>query len=329
MIDNTDLELEPLDFPHYIDSSMLTTFRACARKHYWSALRQLYPRGQSVHLIAGGAFAAAIEAARKACFASPNPSTVHLDDLLHASYPAFVSYWGSYDPGDKTTKTFENTFNAFTHYLEMFHPGQDELQPLIRPNGEAAIEYKFAIPLDHCPHPTTHEPLIFCGRFDMIGVLPGNIITIVDEKTTSSLTFDWANHWDMRGQFLGYIWALRRQGFKCSHATINGIAILKTKQECRRAIVSYTNDLLCRWEAQLTYTIFSMIKSWQQYTGAARLTRDYCYQLNFGDACESYGGCAFNTLCSVTDPEPFTSNYIRYRFNPVELQPIKELPDGN
>lgn len=51
-------------FPHAIDSTMLATFRSCPQKFFRQYIQHWKPKTESVHLIAGGAFAAGIEAAR-------------------------------------------------------------------------------------------------------------------------------------------------------------------------------------------------------------------------------------------------------------------------
>lgn len=312
-------------FPSIIDSSMLTTRRACKRKHYWSTLRSLYPRGKSVHLIAGGALAAGIEAARKLCFlAGRDPASVSLDEMLEAALPPFARVWGDYIPDERSAKTFERTFNALAHYLENYHPGTDDLVPYMRPDGSPAVEYRFAVPLEGLLHPETNEPIFFSGRFDMVGLLQQTLPAVVDEKTTGSLGFDWASKWDLRGQFLGYMWALRKQGINCSHAVINGIAILKTKNEVQRAIVHYPEHMLARWEALLYHDIRAMIQDYKLWRSGAQ-SFDTLYPYNFADSCDSYGGCAFATLCGARDPEPFTSNYIKYRYNPLEVNPVEEV----
>ncbi len=312
-----------ISFPLYVDSSMLTTWRACRRKHYWSTLRSLYPMGKSVHLIAGGAFAGGIEAARRACFSAPIPEHFTLEELAYAALPPFARLWGDFVPEERSSKTFDNTFNALVHYLEHYHPGTDELQPMLRPDGSPAVEYKFAVPIDGVTHPETGDPILFSGRFDMVGTLNG-VPCIVDEKTTGSLGFNWADKWDLRGQFLGYIWALRKQGIDVSHAVINGIAILKTKNEIQRAVVKYPEHMIARWEAQMTADIMEMIRSYKHFLAGVR-SFDTTYTYNFADSCESYGGCAFAVLCGARDPEPFTSNYIKYRYDPLSVTPVEEV----
>lgn len=318
---------EALSFPPYVDSSMLTAWRSCRRKHFWSILHSLYPMGKSVHLIAGASIAAGLEAARKRVFLSPEPLRVSHSEILEAAYPPFLYQWGDFIPDERATKTFNTTWFALDHYLEFYPPATDIIQPYIRPDGSPAVEYKFAIPIDEIHHPDTGEPLLFVGRFDMVGVMPmGDIqkIMIVDEKSTGSLGYDWATKWDLRGQFLGYVWALRQQGFDIDHAVVRGIAILKTKNEVQTAIVQYPHHLINRWETQLYRDLRSMVHAYRELQDWPDADQSL-YPYNFGDACESYGGCAFQTLCTAREPEAFFSNYVKYRFNPMDVQPVEEL----
>jgi len=316
-------------FPAYVDSSMLTAWRSCKRKHFWSTIHALYPTGKSVHLIAGGAFAAGLEAARKRLFTDPNPATVTHEELLFAAYPAFLLEWGDYNPPENHAKSFVNTFCALDHYLLEYPPYTDKLQPYIRPDGTPAVEYRFAVPLEDILHPTTGEPILFVGRFDQIAMYIAGDVSIPciqDEKTTYAFALSWADQWDMRGQFIGYIWALRQQGFNVSHAAIRGIAIQKTQFQTRTALTEYPNHLISRWERQMKRDISDMIHSYTVWTENEQLDDEHHYPFNFGDSCESYGGCAFKMLCLARDPEPFMSNFIRHRWNPLEKQPVEELP---
>ena len=321
---------QPLSFPAYVDSSMLTAWRACRRKHYWAVLHALYPMGKSVHLIAGAAIAAGLEAARKTVFFHPEPRSVSHATMLEAAYIPYLLQWGDYTPDERSTKNFNTAWFALDHYLEYHPPATDIIQPYIRPDGSPAVEYKFAIPIDSIQHPDTREPLLFVGRFDMVGVMPMgtiNKLLVVDEKTTGSLTYDWATKWDMRGQFIGYIWALRKQGFNVDHAAVRGIAILKTKNEVQTAITQYPNHIIDRWERQALRDMQDMVESYSTLKlHADQLHADeVLYPYNFGDSCESYGGCAFSPLCIANNPKSFFSNYIRHRFNPLEVQPVKEV----
>lgn len=321
------------DLPLYIDSSMLSAWRSCKRKHYWSTINALYPTGQSVHLVAGAAIAAGLEAARRYVFSSPNPAEVSHSAILEACYPAYSSEWGTYQPPEdnpRNAKTYVNCWAALANYLEEFHPAFDPIQPLIRSDGSPTVEYRFAIPLPVL-HPSG-DPFILVGRFDLLGnyTFGGQqFLVVADEKTTSSFTYDWANKWDLRGQFLGYIWALRQQGLSISHAVVRGIAIQKTQFDNRTAFIHYPDHLISQWYQELIRDL-EQIKT--LYLAACEkierndLEARHEYAMNFADACDSYGGCAFRTLCCARDPQDFISNYTHYRWDPLALKPVSEQP---
>ena len=51
-------------FPHTFDSTMLSAFTSCPQKMFRTYVEHWKPKSESVHLIAGGAFAKGIEVAR-------------------------------------------------------------------------------------------------------------------------------------------------------------------------------------------------------------------------------------------------------------------------
>ena len=55
-------------FPHTIDSTILSTYRACSQKAFRQYMEHWKPSEESVHLIAGGAFAKGLETARSTYF---------------------------------------------------------------------------------------------------------------------------------------------------------------------------------------------------------------------------------------------------------------------
>lgn len=327
------------DFPHYVDSSMRSTWAGCRRKSLWSAILALYPTGKSVHLIAGGAFAAGMEAARKRVFCDSSPASVSHQSVLHSAYVAFRREWGDYVAPENHAKSFVNTFCALDFYLTQHPPYTDCIQPVIRPDGTPAVEYTFAIPLEDCLHPTTNDPILFVGRFDLLGLYnsgEAQIPCICDEKTTYSMGIGWADSWDMRGQFIGYLWALRQQGWDVSHAAIRGVAIQKTQFKVETALPEYTDHLIERWHRAFTQDVKEMISAYKHWSTELRefgkesadAIAEVVYPYNFADACGSYGGCAFSTLCLQRDPEPFFTNYIRHRWNPLLKQPVEEIENA-
>lgn len=322
-----------ITLPDYIDSSWLTSWKSCKRRYAWGALFGLYPSGQSVHLIAGAAIAAGLEAVRKQVFAPDVPRLTY-EEMLEIALPAFVEEWGDFMPDVDHAKSFHNTFMAMGDYLQRYNPYDDVIQPFRRPNGEPAIEYKFSIPLS-ITHPDTGNPIVFVGRFDMLGVYShgtGEVACVVDEKSTGSIGMRWADQWSLRGQFLGYCWACQQHGIDVRTAAVRGIAIQKTQYNCATALVEYPQWLIERWYRQTHREIENIVRA---YVAIKRrvdrgddmeidAAMEYFLPLNLGDACASYGGCAFATLCEANDPFAFTSNFIRHRWNPLEKQPVEE-----
>lgn len=304
-LDPAILEQAPApDALTFIDSSMLSTFRSCRRKFYWNYVLKMKPAGQSVHLVAGGAFAAGLEAARIFQFRDHKQGPAHLDDLCHAAMGAFTQAWTVDHEFEEETKNFHNTFHALETYLAEYPPFTDPVQPFMKPDGSPATEFTFAIPLP--VNTLAGTPWMFVGRFDLLGYY-GPLMVVQDEKTTSALGPYWLRQWDMRGQFLGYTWACRQLNYPVDHCVVRGIAIQKTQHQFATVPVSYTNTLVDRWYHELLNTLheinhFLEVNQWSY---------------NFGDACSSYGGCGYTDLCKASDPGLFLNNYELNEWNPV------------
>lgn len=324
-----EISPEPLALPLHISSSSIALWRACRRKWYWSKLQSLAPTGSSVHLIAGGAVAAGLEAARKRVFSAPDPQSIGHTQLLEAALPAYLEAWGSYEPPDnpRNAKTVLGTFYALSDYLSAFHPARDPVQPLRRPDGTPTIEYKFAVPIP-VEHPSG-DPFLFIGRFDLFGTYSTGtseeFLTVLDEKTTSSFTMGWADSWSLSGQFMGYIWALQQEGYDIDHCVVRGIAIQKVENKFQTALLQYPKFLLTRWYDQLCRDVTEMRDTWIAFQRNLD-TPDMSYPYNLSESCTAYGGCAFAQLCSTPDPADFLSNYTLHRYNAFAQQPVEEVP---
>lgn len=290
-----------------IDSSIISTFRSCRRKFYWNYVQKFKPLGTSIHLIAGGAFAAGIEAARIEQFKPANAARqLHTDQLCWAAMAAFAKAWGDYPEMGEEAKNFHNTFHALERYLEEFPPFTDMVQPVIKPDGMPATEFSFAIPLP--VNNPAGEPYIFAGRFDLLGRI-GDLIVVQDEKTTSALGPSWLRQWDLRGQFLGYTWACRQLGYHVDHCVVRGIAIQKTQHQFLPVPVQYSDHLIERWYEELLNTCHEI-----NYHFEHKL-----WPYNFADACSSYGGCSFHDLCLSRNPEPWLTNYEHNSWSPIQV----------
>ena len=296
------------DLPLYIDSTMLNTYRACRKKFEYNFLHNLRPPGRSVHLVAGGAFAAGIDAARSYYYTTPNPS---FDTMLERAMAAYIKEWGDYTAPEGHAKSFHNTFHALEQYFVHHHPSTDSIQPLRKADGSPTTEFSFAIPLPIL-HPSG-DPFIYCGRFDMLGKWD-DLLTILDEKTSSALGAFWLSQWSLRGQFLGYCWACQQLGYPVRQVAIRGVGILKTEIKFLTALEQYPQYLIDRWYSQLLITLSEMVE----------FHKNSYFDYNFGDSCSAYGGCTYKQLCEASEPEAWMSNFEVRKWNPVlreEQQP--------
>lgn len=274
-------------FPHAIDSTMLATFRSCPQKFFRSYLQHWKPKAESVHLIAGGAFASGIEAARRAYYEQKLPR----EDAEAAGLHALISKYGDFECPPESAKSLERTCGALEFYYENYRFGEDTMTPITMPSGKLGIELSFAEPLPF-PHPITGDPVLYTGRSDMIANFAGGVY-VVDEKTTSSLGASWSRQWEMRAQFTGYLWACRQIGIKAQGAIVRGVSILKTKYDTQQAITYRSDYEIDRWLTQTVRDLERMQKMW----------KDNWYDYALDGACAEYGGCNMIPICKSSDPE--------------------------
>jgi hypothetical protein len=308
------VDLRP-PLPAFIDSSMLTTFRACPKKFEYEYRDCLRPAGRKVDLVAGSAFAAALEAAYVARFADGKNDF----DSLAQAYRAFAESWGDFEDVGDSAKNFDRTFQAVLSYFETYPFDSDHVRPLMRQDGQPSFEFTFAIPLegDGFPLHPSGDPFIYSGRFDAFGHLDGRLV-IRDEKTTGRKPqSNWSAQWDLRNQFLGYCWAATRSGFPTNTVVVRGIGILRTMFHHVEAVKLYPPFLIERFEQQLARDLHRLVDCWES---------GY-FDYNLGDTCTNYGLCSFHLLCTEPNPEVWHSDFVRERWDPLTRTstPIEEL----
>ena len=294
-------------FPNNLDSTMMAAFDSCEQKFYQEYCLRLAPHATSPDLHAGGAFAYGCEVMRKAIYIDKLP---YLQSLT-AAVNAFTLFWGMVeDPVDeRNPKTFANSLGALWDYFNVYKPDDDPIQPVVGENSMPAVEFSFAIPM-RVAHPETGDPILYAGRFDMLGVYNG-MVCVLDEKTTKSLSTNWATQWAMRGQFMGYCFAAQQYGYDCSTAVVRGIAIQKTQYKHLQAIVQFNKFHINRWWDQINLRAQRMADCWKNND----------WRLSFGDGCASYGGCMYMELCISANPTTWYSDYEERLWDPLKRNP--------
>ena len=284
-------------FPVAIDSTTLGAFRSCPQKAFRQYIQHWKPISESVHLVAGGAFAAGIESARRSFFEQGLPS----EDSVGRGLEALINHYGDFECPPDSAKSLERTCGALEFYFDRYPLGADGATPIKFPGGRSGIEFSFAEPLP-VNHPVTGEPILYTGRSDMIAEAFGGVY-VYDEKTTSQLGPSWAKQWDMRSQFTGYCWAAKQVGLNPTGVIVRGVSILKTKYDTME-VPSYRSPYeIDRWLDQSCRDIERMIQSW----------KDGWWDYNLDHACSEYGGCPFTTVCKSSDPETWIKQYFVQR----------------
>ena len=289
-------------FPEVLDSTIIAAFRSCPRKLFLEFIAHWKSKEPSVHLKAGAAYAKGMEVARTEFYANGKPAA----EAVAMGIGALLTDYGSFECPEDSAKSATRTAGALEFYFDKYPLGVDDAIPIKLPSGKHGIEFSFAEPLEIL-HPETKQPLIYCGRMDMICSKAGMILG-EDDKTASQLGASWPRQWDLRSQFTGYVWGAGRAGIKLNGFLVRGVSILKTKYDTLEAITYRPEWQIDRWYIQLQRDIKRLIACWEE---------GY-FDYNLDHACAEYGGCPFRQVCLMPQPEALLEQeFQRRRWDPI------------
>lgn len=288
-------------FPTVLDSTIIGTFRSCPQKAYRMYLEHWKPGDESVHLVAGGAFAEGLEIAREAFYVQGRPA----EDSIAEGLGALFRRYGNFEPPADSPKSAFRMAGALEYYFSQYPLGADGATPHLF-GAKHGIEFSFAEPLDTL-HPETGDPILYSGRADMACDAFGGLF-LYDEKTTSQLGPSWVRQWEHRSQFTGYCWGMRAHGFNPTGIVVRGVAIRKEGYDTAQAITYRSDWEVTRWKAQVEMDVERMILAW----------KSGWWDYNLDHACQEYGGCSLQRVCKSPDPERWLPLYFRQRvWNPL------------
>jgi hypothetical protein len=309
----SDAQITKNEFPLAISNTMREAFVVCPQKFFRGYVQKLVPSTPNIHLTAGGAFAKGLETTRRS-FYEQHLST---EDSIELGYAALQESYANFDIHHGYTdhnKNFDNLAKAFYDYFMEYKLDTDTMRPYMTPDGKAALEFSFAIPLP-IPHPVSGDPILYAGKFDMLGVRNGEDLWVVDEKTTSQLGAQWNKQWDLNSQFTGYCFAARHLGYPVQGAMIRGVGLLKTKISHVEVPLSRAQWQIDRWYNQMLRDIRLMIAMWESDPLQGS---EFSYAL--GSACTSYGECPYKRLCESRTPEDWIEQYYKQSdYNPLRI----------
>lgn len=297
---------EQWPFPELVDNTAMSGFEKCEKFGEYFSFERITGSAPNPHFHAGGAFASGLETTRRA-FYQDNKDP---EESMRLGLEAIIKFYGPvvFPPTRTGDKSLDNVIRALESYLRVYPLGSDPIKPLVTANGQAMVEFSFAIPTEF-KHPVTGNPVLYGGRADMIGRLQ-DMLFVTDEKTTGSLGEQWAAQWDLDSQMTGYIHAARLFGFPVYGALLRGVGLLKTKITHAEAQVIRNQWEIDRWWEQLHYKLERMKRCWE--------TGRFGYALS-KSACAAYGGCDYALLCKSQKPEDWKPVHFRLNtWNPLE-----------
>lgn len=293
------------DFPEVIDSTIRGAFVACEHQAYLQYFHHYKPATISVDLHAGAVYAVGLEVARMAYWGA----NATQEQALALATRKMIEAWGDYEPPEGHVKTLDRMLGALIYYFDVFGWKTDHMQPYML-DGKPAVEFSFTLPIPGTRHPTTGAPVLYTGRFDMLG-LYNNQLFVEDDKTTKQLGPTWGKNWTHRSQFTGYCWGAREFGHPVAGAIIRGISILKTKYGHAESLQFRPDWMIQRWLEQLRRDVDRMVECWK--------TGYWSYDLD--TACTHYGGCMFQDTCSQQNEQKVLDNYFVQRvWDPVKRE---------
>lgn len=298
----TDLPPIEYSFPEQISYTSHSMFRQCPQKWFYAYCSGFRKKmDKSVDLVAGAAFAAGLEAARKAHYDEGADPT----DAALVGIEALIEAYGE-DAWPEHTKNRQAMMGALYAYFTQWPLASDYLKPMPSPAG-SGIEFKFAYPLP-IQHPALDQPLLYGGRLDMLAQYrdTGTLWT-VDDKTASSLGPRWKNKFRLDSQGTSYVWAAQQHGYTVAGFIVRGTSILKRSYGHEEAYNPRSKWQIDDWYEQLLRDVqrmkFTYLHALGQSWDDIPLMKERPDRALTQDACGAFGGCPFLDACGSPNGE--------------------------
>lgn len=261
------------------DQTSIKLAEECLYKYKLRMIDGWRPRGTSVHLFFGGAYASALEHFYK--FVAEGKSRD--EALVEVIREALITTWIDGQPwtSDHNTKTRENLIRTIVWYFEQFK--DDPCETVILSNGAPAVEHSFRLPVD--------DGIIFCGHLDRL-VSYSEKIYIQDQKTTgSTITQRFFSNYSPDTQITGMYPFAGRAIFNLpvKGVMIDGAQIAVGFSRFERGFIFTDEASLNEWYDDAMFFI----------TQARTATKENHFPKN-RSSCHKYAGCEFREVCKLS-----------------------------
>jgi hypothetical protein len=291
---------------HAWDATSVDLAATCLRKYYYSMVRQIKPKTQSVHLIFGGIYASALESFYKKRALGASYETA-LREVVHE---ALVASWdterGAPVPFEDDKKTRPNLIRTIIWYLEEF--GNEDPNGLVTyhlRDGTPAVELSFTFELE--------DDILYCGHLDRVSQM-GDHLYVVDQKTTGGTVGQYFfDRYSPDNQMSGYAYAGKVVlGAPIAGVIIDAAQVAINFSRFERRPVTRSKAQLSEWRENALHHI--------RVAQSATMLQKFPMNTT---ACNNYGGCPFKPLCS-RDPSVrenyIKSDYVEHIWDPLKAR---------
>ena len=121
-----ELQDRPRAFPPVITASLREAFNSCHKKFEWTQIIGISPKNTSIHLTAGKAYAAGLEAYRAEFFTpSDLPEPDRYNSAVAKGLIALTQAYGKEDPLPEEKKQYDRVVAAYVEHLVRYLPDRD------------------------------------------------------------------------------------------------------------------------------------------------------------------------------------------------------------
>jgi hypothetical protein len=181
------------------------------------------------------------------------------------SSPLGATLQGKDNPNvNEKKKSLDACILSLAEYFKTWPLDTDDVRIHVH-RGEPGIEFSFAVPIPGSRHPVTSEPILYAGRFDLIGDYLGSVWGL-DDKTATSMSS--AEKWRLRGQFTGYCWGSREYGVKLNGFLVREVQILTHEIRCQQVQSIRPDWMIEAWQKQLIADTNEMCRQFREASEA-------------------------------------------------------------
>lgn len=254
----------------YVNSSSLSVIQSCLKKADY-----ILNHGLVAPESTAASFGTRIHKAMEDFYSKPAGRRPSLVDLVRSAMEGFI-------PTDDR-RTVETALKMAEHYEESFK--NDPWVVMRDLDEKPLVEREFSFLIQALPQIEVY----WFGKIDLAVANPETgELAVMDHKTTSSVGRDFMARWNPNHQLTGYMLGVQSiLNEPCNKAIINGLQVVKTKQNVVRLETTRTQQDFDDFRKTVMFYVTEFYKAKKM---------DF-YPKAGGYTCGEFGGCSFIDSC--------------------------------